>query len=32
MLGSHNKINNVHATINALEKAKDIKQLRELRK
>lgn len=32
MLGSHNKINNVHATINALEKVKDVKQLRDLRK
>jgi len=32
MLGSHNKINNVQATIKALEKLKDIKQLRDLRK
>ncbi len=32
MLGSHNKINNVQATINALGKAKDLKELRELRK
>jgi len=32
MLGSHNKINNVQATIKALEKLKDVRQLRELRK
>ncbi|MDP2684110.1 MAG: 30S ribosomal protein S5 [bacterium] len=32
MLGSHNKINNVNATIKALENLKDVKQLRELRK
>ena len=32
MLGSHNKINNVKATIKALEKLKDVKQLKELRK
>lgn len=32
MLGSHNKINNVQATIKALEKMQDVKQLKELRK
>lgn len=32
MLGSHNKINNVQATIKALGKLKDVKQLKELRK
>jgi len=32
MLGSHNKINNVQATINALGKAIDFKELREVRK
>jgi len=31
MIGSKNKVNNVKATIQALEKLKDIKQLKELR-